>query len=125
MVQAVKEVKDRSLTVSGTNAPSVRDKGYTKGAGSPILGKTLPSLLYNALAQFNNTRMFNRRQGDGWETISLEDFRDQAENIALGLYDLGLVKGDRVSIDGREIILQHDIPAKHKLALEMLQAGFR
>ncbi len=71
---------------------------YAKGSGTPVLGKTLPQLLYDGIKQYNNRRMFNRRQGEAWETLSLEAFKDQAEQLALGLLDLGLKPGDRVAL---------------------------
>ena len=71
---------------------------YAKGSGTPVLGKTLPQLLYDAISKYNNRKMFNRRNGDAWETLSLDDFRDQAEQLALGLLDLGLNPGDRVAL---------------------------
>ncbi len=98
MGQVVKDEKEGSLIVSGKTAIQVERNGYIKGEGQPILGKTLPELLYNALELFGNSKMFNRRQGDGWETLSLEEFRVQAEEIALGLLDLDLTKGDRVAL---------------------------
>ena len=42
--------------------------------------------------------MFNRRDGDDWLTLSLDTFRVQAEEIALGLLDYGLEAGDRVAL---------------------------
>ncbi len=92
MEQDVKDVGTQSLTATGTGPL------YLKGSGLPILGKTLPDLLYDALERYDNKRMFNRRQGDGWETTSLESFRQQSEDIALGLRDLGISKGDRVAL---------------------------
>jgi altronate hydrolase len=46
---------------------------------------------------------------------------NERDNVAVCLTDL--VKGDRVHVNGKEILLQNDVPAKHKLALEVLKAG--
>lgn len=92
MEQEVQERATHALTKS-TSATR-----YVKGEGLPVLGKTLPDLLYEALDRFDNKQMFNRRQGEDWETLSMDDFRQQAEALALGLLDLGLNKGDRVAL---------------------------
>ncbi|GIV59647.1 MAG: AMP-dependent synthetase [Rhodothermaceae bacterium] len=65
--------------------------------GDPVLGRTLPSLLYEALARYPNDRAFNQPRGDDWRPISLDAFRDGAEELALGLLAFGLQRGDRVA----------------------------
>ncbi len=66
-------------------------------AGEAILGKTLPDLMYDACARYTNPRMLNQPTADGWKPYSLEDFRAQSEETALGLLDLGLARGARVA----------------------------
>ncbi len=66
-------------------------------AGEAILGKTLPDLMYDACARYTNPRMLNQPTADGWKPYSLEGFRAQSEETALGLLDLGLARGDRVA----------------------------
>ena len=68
------------------------------GVGKPLLGYTLPGLLYEAVEKYKSERMFNRRDGENWHTLSLDDYRAQAEDIALGLLDLGLEPGDRIAL---------------------------
>lgn len=68
------------------------------GSGTSVLGKTLPALLYEACRRYDNPRAFNQRAGERWQPLSLEAFRDTAEEIALGLLDLGLERGDRVAL---------------------------
>ena len=68
------------------------------GIGEPLLGSTLPGLLYQAVEKYRSERMFNRRHGESWHTLSLDDYRIQAEDIALGLLDLGLEPGDRIAL---------------------------
>ena len=91
---------ETDVEIAETSLVKVADShvAYAKGVGTPVMGKTLPGLLYEALERFDNDRMFNRRQGDGWETISLNEFRQYSEEIAVGLLDLGLAKGERVAM---------------------------
>ncbi len=102
MEQGVQEVEKNGLMATGQPVaglpaamPEVR---YLKGVGESFPGKTIPGLLYEALKQYKNHDMFHRRHGDGWQVHSLEQFREHAEQIALGLLDLGLEKGDRVAL---------------------------
>jgi long-chain acyl-CoA synthetase len=73
---------------------------YTAPAdsGDPVLGKTLPDLLYEAAEAYENPRALNQPEGEGWTPLSLTDFRTQAEEVALGLRDLGLERQDRVAL---------------------------
>ncbi|GIV58395.1 MAG: AMP-dependent synthetase [Rhodothermaceae bacterium] len=64
--------------------------------GDPILGRTLPSLLYEALVNHPNERAFNQPRGEDWKPFSTDAFREAAEEMALGLRSLGLERGDRV-----------------------------
>ena len=66
-------------------------------AGEAILGKTLPDLMYDACARYTNPRMLNQPTADGWKPYSLDDYRAQSEETALGLLALGLARGDRVA----------------------------
>lgn len=75
-------------------------------AGPVVLGKTLPDLLYQACEQYDNPRAFNQPMDDGgWAPMSLDQFRVQAEETALGLLDLGLERGDRVAM-----LQESDVP---------------
>ena len=65
--------------------------------GHAILGRTLPSLLDEACHNNPNARAFNQLYEGVWRPLSTDDFRTQAEALALGLTDLGLKKGDRVA----------------------------
>ncbi|MEX0820548.1 MAG: long-chain fatty acid--CoA ligase [Rhodothermales bacterium] len=68
------------------------------GTGKPVLGKTLPQLMYEAAERYENLRALNQPQGDGWKPFSLEDFRRHSEELAVGLTRLGLERGDRVAL---------------------------
>jgi len=75
-------------------------------ADEPVLGKTLPDLLYSACDRYANPRALNQPQGDGeWMPLSLDRFRVQAEETALGLLDLGLERGDKMAL-----LLESDVP---------------
>jgi long-chain acyl-CoA synthetase len=66
------------------------------GSGELVLGRTLPSLLDEACQKHPNPKALNQLTSDGWQALSLHDFRQQAEELALGLRTLGLERGDRV-----------------------------
>ncbi len=69
------------------------------GSGTLVLGKTLPDLLYEASERYANRRAFNEPDGKGgWRSLSLDAFRRHAEEVALGLADLGLAHGDRLAL---------------------------
>ncbi|NJM87746.1 MAG: AMP-binding protein [Hydrococcus sp. RU_2_2] len=66
-------------------------------SGKAILGRTLPSLLdekYNC----SNDRAFNQWREAGWQSLSNDALRNGVEEVALGLLDLPLEKGDRVAL---------------------------
>ncbi len=64
----------------------------------PVLGKTLPDLMYEAAEQYPNPRSFNQPTGPAeWTPMGLPDFRVQSEELALGLRELGLERGDKVA----------------------------
>jgi long-chain acyl-CoA synthetase len=66
--------------------------------GVSVLGRTLPSLLYEACERYANPAALNQPDGEGWRPLSLDDFRRQSEETALGLLGLGLSRGDRVAL---------------------------
>ena len=63
-----------------------------------LLGQTLPSLLDQACDLAVNPQALNHWQHNGWESLSNHAFRTAAEELALGLLQLGLQKGDRVAL---------------------------
>lgn len=69
------------------------------GTGTLTLGKTLPALLYDTAGRLDNPAFMNQpRPGGGWLTYSVSRFRDESEEIALGLLAHGLERGDRVAL---------------------------
>lgn len=73
-------------------------------SGTAVLGRTLPSLLYESPYP-SNPQAFNQPSEGGWTPLSTDDFRVQSEETALGLLDLGLERGDRVGI-----FMESDVP---------------
>ncbi len=67
------------------------------GTGDAVLGKTLPALMYDACARYTNPSALNQPTGDGWQPCSLDAFRQQSEETALGLLELGLQPGQHVA----------------------------
>ncbi len=66
--------------------------------GTPVRGKTLPDVLYEALARYDNPAFLNQPVAPGrWKPISLRDFAEQAEALALGFHAMGLECGARVA----------------------------
>jgi long-chain acyl-CoA synthetase len=63
-----------------------------------LLGRTLPSLLVEACNLRPNATALNQLTETGWRSLSNRAFRARAEALALGLLDLGLVRGDRVAL---------------------------
>ena len=66
--------------------------------GTVVLGRTLPSLLDEAIEMYPNPKAFNQpTSSGGWETWSNADFRDAAEEVALGMSAEGFGRGDHVA----------------------------
>jgi long-chain acyl-CoA synthetase len=67
-------------------------------SGAVVLGRTLPSLLDEACDRTPNPLAFNQWTETGWQSFSNQTVRTAAEELALGLQELGLNKGDRLSL---------------------------
>lgn len=66
-------------------------------SGQVLLGRTLPSLLDEACVRANS-HAFNQWTETGWQPLSNQGFQSAAQEVALGLLDLQLEKGDRVAL---------------------------
>ncbi|HEX8266906.1 MAG TPA: long-chain fatty acid--CoA ligase [Pyrinomonadaceae bacterium] len=60
--------------------------------------RTLAELFYRAASEKSRSDALNYKTGDAWAAISSEEMIRRAENIALGLYALGLRRGDKVAL---------------------------
>ena len=76
------------------------DKIHTAppNSGDMILGRTLPSLLDEVCDRYPHSEALNEWTPKGWRSLSHQAFRIHAEELALGLLDLGLAPGDRVGL---------------------------
>ena len=68
----------------------------------PVLGRTLPSLLDEAVNHYPNLRAFNQWQINTWRSLSNQELLTAAEHLALGLLEKKLEQGDRIAL------LMHD-----------------
>jgi len=60
--------------------------------------KTLAELFLKAAKKYNRSDALNYKKDGKWHQISSSEMISRAENIALGLYALGLRKGDKVAL---------------------------
>ena len=63
----------------------------------PVLGRTLPSLLDEAWTHNHDSHALNWWTESGWRSMSNQEFRQAAEELALGLLEEAIDKGDRVA----------------------------
>lgn len=62
------------------------------------LGRTLASLLDEAVTERPNPAAFRERHGGAWRSVSTEALQERARNLAHGLLGAGLAPGDRVAL---------------------------
>ncbi len=65
--------------------------------GHATLGKTLPDVLYETCAAYENATALNQPTDGGWISYSYTEFREQSEQLALGLLAQGAERGDKVA----------------------------
>jgi long-chain acyl-CoA synthetase len=70
------------------------------GTGRGTNSKTLADLLPLAAQIYGDAAAVRYKDGDGWVDRSFDQVRDIVRPLALGLAELGIEKGDRVSILG-------------------------
>ena len=83
------------------------------GTGS----KTIADLLPLAAKRYADAPALRHKVGDEWKDISYADFGQTAKEVALGLIDLGLQPGDKISI------LAHTRPEWSYACFGILTAG--
>lgn len=72
-----------------------------QGRGEPLYQdepRTLAELFVNAEKKHDHVGALNYKRGDKWHSISSKQIVTRAGNIALGLFSLGLRKGDKAAI---------------------------
>ena len=61
--------------------------------------QTLPALFLAAVARLSHPDLLNFPDDDGsWRNVSTEQTRERIRNLALGLHDLGVERGERVGL---------------------------
>lgn len=71
------------------------------GRGNPIVAdepSTLPELFLQAVSKKNRSDALSFKVNEDWRRISSDEMLKRIRAIALGLYSLGLRKGDRIAI---------------------------
>lgn len=79
----------------------IDDRRNPIGRGVPLMDNeplTLPQLFRRSVTEYGLPDALNYKDGDEWRPISSAKMVERAENIALGLYSIGLRKGDRAAI---------------------------
>jgi long-chain acyl-CoA synthetase len=91
--------------------------GRAAGAGDGTGSKTIADLLPLAAKRYGDTPALRHKVGDEWKDISYSEFGDTVKEVALGLIDLGLQPGDKISI------LAHTRPEWSYACFGILSAG--
>lgn len=77
------------------------ERAVSANRGLPLLKnepRTLAEVFLRSRSEYNLPNALNFKQDGEWHAISASTMVERAENIALGLYSLGLRKGDRAAI---------------------------
>ncbi len=74
------------------------EAGHSRTVAVASEPETLSALFLRAAAEFDLPDALNYKVDDEWRPISSNDIVRRATNIALGLYSLGLRKGDKAAI---------------------------
>ena len=83
------------------HCPPTEIQNQKKGARIPLYSdepKTLAELFIKAVEKHRRSDALNFKKDGEWKAISSDEMIARAEHIALGLYSLGLRKGDRVAL---------------------------
>ncbi len=77
------------------------ERSVSAKRGLPLLKnepRTLAELFLRSRSEYDLPNALNFKKDGEWHAISASTMVERAENIALGLYSLGLRKGDRAAI---------------------------
>ncbi|MDQ5834170.1 MAG: AMP-dependent synthetase/ligase, partial [Actinomycetota bacterium] len=91
--------------------------GSAASTGGGTGSKTIADLLPLAAKRYADAPALRHKVGDEWKDISYADFGQTAKEVALGLIDLGLQPGDKISI------LAHTRPEWSYACFGILTAG--
>src|SRR5919109_4151463 len=89
----------------------------TTAAGQSTGSKTIADLLPLAAERFADQAAQRFKEGDGWKDVSYAELGNVVREVSLGLVDLGLEPGDKVSI------LAHTRPEWTHACFGILTAG--
>ena len=81
--------------------PLVATRAKQSSRGEPLLDSeptTLPELFHHAVKKHDLPDALNYKRGGEWKPISSGEMIERIENIACGLYSLGLRKADKAGI---------------------------
>ncbi len=73
-------------------------RGIERVSYSTDAPRTLAELFLKGAAKHNRADALNYKKDGEWKKISSQEMIARAENIALGLYSLGIRKGDRIAL---------------------------
>src|SRR6056297_2922987 len=59
---------------------------------------TLPGLLFRGLDNYPEGLFSSTKRDGSWHETDVKTFREKVRNFALGLYDLGVKPGNKVSV---------------------------
>lgn len=79
-------------------ATKLKAKPLYREPGQVVLDRTLPSLMDEACVTCPTPQAFNQWSGTDWNSLSSEEFRERSQALAVGLLELDLARGDRVSL---------------------------
>lgn len=85
----------RTPDISMISPRAAIGRGETLLADEP---KTIAELFVKAAAKYDRSDALNFKNDGAWRSISSKTLVERAEKIALGLYSLGLRKGDKAAI---------------------------
>jgi len=84
-----------------SNEPKVAIRNPQSKSRVPLLAdepQTLAELFRQAFKKHKRADTLNYKKDGRWQSVSSDEFCERAENIALGLYGLGLRKDDKAAI---------------------------
>jgi len=66
--------------------------------GESNMETTINQVFKNRVEKYGNRLAVEKRRNNQWETATWNEYYQHARNVGLGLYELGIKKGDRIAI---------------------------